>query len=183
MNKNTVMRIIFGALSIFCMVAIFMFSAQNAGKSEKTSGFVTKTIAKAVIKDYEKLPKQQQKSKIDELQPYIRKTAHFSIYAFLGFSFFLFLSTFNLTKKKILIFTLLATLVYAASDEIHQLFSDGRAFMVTDICLDEAGSFCGVLVAMLAQLLIFRNKASLSEENKQKKLKIKNFEKTIDKSV
>jgi hypothetical protein len=39
--------------------------------------------------------------------------------------------------------------LYAASDELHQMFSDGRSPQVRDVCIDSAGVLTGVLVTLL----------------------------------
>ena len=39
-----------------------------------------------------------------------------------------------------------ATAVYAATDEIHQLFVAGRAGRFSDVVIDSAGALLGVLV-------------------------------------
>lgn len=38
--------------------------------------------------------------------------------------------------------------VYAATDEFHQLFVDGRGFQFSDIFLDFCGALLGVLVVV-----------------------------------
>lgn len=41
-------------------------------------------------------------------------------------------------------------ILYAASDEIHQIFVPGRACMLTDVCIDSAGALLGIALASAA---------------------------------
>ena len=47
-------------------------------------------------------------------------------------------------------------ILYAASDEFHQLFVPGRAGLVTDVCIDSAGALLGILLFLVALQLILR---------------------------
>ena len=58
-------------------------------------------------------------------------------------------------KKFTIVF--LAGLLYALSDEIHQLFVPGRAFELVDLLLDAIGILIGLLIYMLLQKK-FKNK-------------------------
>ena len=50
-------------------------------------------------------------------------------------------------------------MIYAISDEIHQLFVPGRAGQVRDVLIDSAGSFLGIILVMaFVKLLIKFNK-------------------------
>jgi VanZ family protein len=70
---------------------------------------------------------------------------HFGV--FFMFTFFLTLSLINkkISNKTILI-VLLISLIYAISDEFHQLFVVGRFASVKDILIDFAGSILSVLI-------------------------------------
>lgn len=47
-------------------------------------------------------------------------------------------------------------ILYAASDEFHQLFVPGRAGLITDVCIDSAGALLGILLFLGALRLISR---------------------------
>ena len=53
----------------------------------------------------------------------------------------------NINKKPQLAF--LICVLYAISDEIHQLFVPGRAGQVRDVLIDSSGSFLGIFLVML----------------------------------
>ena len=70
---------------------------------------------------------------------------HFGI--FFMFTFFLSLSLLKKGKirnKEILII-LLISLIYAVSDEFHQLFVQGRFATIWDVLVDFAGSLCSII--------------------------------------
>ena len=47
--------------------------------------------------------------------------------------------------KKILFYSILFCFIYACSDEIHQLFLDGRTAKVLDVCIDTCGSSLAII--------------------------------------
>ena len=69
----------------------------------------------------------------------IRKIAHFAIYTSLGIFSFAFISTFKIKEKMQVIITTLWGIIYASSDEIHQMFSFGRHASVDDVIIDTLG--------------------------------------------
>ena len=82
----------------------------------------------------------------DEL---IRGGAHFFLYA-LGY--LLFFRAFSRVKKNFLL-PLLAVLIYAFLDELHQHFVPIRAFQVQDLLVDGAGAFFGQLLLQEKRLV------------------------------
>tara|TARA_Y100000310_G_scaffold339461_1_gene432159 strand:+ start:31 stop:429 length:399 start_codon:yes stop_codon:yes gene_type:complete len=71
---------------------------------------------------------------------------HFVIFSALAF--FFLISRIKGDKKKIdLLFSVISlAILYAISDEIHQLFVPGRAFTIADILTDSAGIFFASLI-------------------------------------
>ena len=82
------------------MMLIFYFSNQNAEQSTQTSAWFLQFLPFSMH--------------------FIRKLAHFTIYALLGY--------------------------YACSDEWHQSFISGRSPQVTDICIDTIGALSMILL-------------------------------------
>ena len=73
----------------------------------------------------------------------IRKSAHISLYALLGFSVSNYLIDFN---KKIYINSILFILIYSISDEVHQLFIPNRSGSIIDISIDLIGGIIGIIL-------------------------------------
>ena len=148
---------IFIVLLVLWMGFIFSMSCENAEESSNTSGQTIKVVLSAVP-EFEKQPEEVKKNIIEELQFITRKSAHFIGYMILGIlASGLILQYENINKKYPLAF--LICVIYAISDEIHQLFVPGRAGQVRDVLIDSAGSFLGIIIVMaLEKLLIKFNK-------------------------
>jgi VanZ family protein len=77
---------------------------------------------------------------------------HFGIFFMFTFFLTLLLKDKRLNKKKILII-LLISLVYALSDEFHQLFVPGRFASIADALIDLGGSICSIILIRLVERL------------------------------
>jgi len=131
-------------LTLAWATIIFSFSAQTAENSSAlSSSFTYKIIEK--IPCVRLLPKIQQEKLESFVHNIVRKTAHFCLYAVLGLLVFLLCKSYGYIFLKAMWISLLSCALYAFSDEIHQLFSDGRSCQVTDVLLDTTGAFCGIV--------------------------------------
>ncbi len=101
------------------MALIFFFSSQNAESSSEVSGWFVQFIQQF---------------------PYavfiVRKSAHFILYATLAFCMI------HTWKQPTLAKNVTACFLYACSDEIHQLFSQGRSGQISDILWDTFAALC-----------------------------------------
>lgn len=74
----------------------------------------------------------------------IRKMAHFFAYFMLGI---FALNALYITRMKMLSSILMAFLlcvIYAISDEVHQLYIPGRSGEIRDVFIDSVGASCGI---------------------------------------
>lgn len=157
--KTIIKRIIFGTLLVLTFALIFGFSAANGEESGSLSQKVVETIADIIhISSSEKM------HFVNTAVPYVRKLAHFSIYAFAGIWEFLFLNTFNIKDEKKIVIGTIIGLLYAISDEIHQGFSPGRSPKIIDVIIDLEGNMFGLLGVLLIIMLIKRNKEKVKEK-------------------
>ena len=136
--------------------SIFYFSAQPALDSSKTSGVIVDFIIEHFYPDYDQLSVTDQEALQTEVQNIVRKSAHFLIYAALGFSLGLLINSFERTIS--VWWAQLVGSLYAVSDEIHQIFVEGRAGMWQDVLLDSAGVLAGILIVCLIHKLIPKKK-------------------------
>ena len=139
------------AIILWCIL-IFSFSAENSDLSSGTSGRVCKTLAQTFIADFSDFSAQKQQQIVENMQFYVRKAAHFSIYAVLGF--LLALAFRRLKSARCFLLSLALTAAYAISDEIHQLFVGGRSGRALDVLIDSAGGSLGAAVALILILLL-----------------------------
>lgn len=117
-------KYIFTILTLCNMMLIFYFSSQNADQSTQTSSWFLQFIPFSMYT--------------------IRKLAHFTIYALLGFN------TCNMYKsygiKHYAVFALITCILYAGSDEWHQSFVSGRSPQITDVGIDTCGALSLILL-------------------------------------
>ncbi|MBE6789274.1 MAG: hypothetical protein E7539_06395 [Ruminococcaceae bacterium] len=151
--------LIFALVTLFLMARIFSFSAEASEASNETSKGVCAFLAALFVKGFTNLSQAAQQAKIEELVPFIRKLAHFAIYAALGFFALLTQAAFLLELKRraaLLKCSALAAgfcLLYASTDEIHQLFVSGRSASALDVLLDFSGVLTGIIFASAAVTL------------------------------
>lgn len=150
-------KTIFAVLLVLWMGFIFSMSCENAEKSSNTSGQTIRVVLSAVP-EFEKQPEEVKVNIIEKLQFIVRKSAHFIGYMILGIlASGLILQYENINKKYPLAF--LICVIYAISDEIHQLFVPGRAGQIRDVLIDSAGSLLGIILVMaFVKILIKFNK-------------------------
>lgn len=145
---------IFAVLLVLWMGFIFSMSCENAEKSSNTSGQTIKVVL-STVPEFEKQPEEVKVNIIEELQFIVRKSAHFIGYMILGIlASGLILYYGNINKKYPLAF--LICVIYAISDEIHQLFVPGRSGQVRDVLIDSAGSLLGIIIVMAFEKLLIK---------------------------
>ena len=148
---------VFAILLVLWMGFIFSMSSQNSIESSNTSGGTIRMIMSMVPK-FDEQSEEIQDEIVESLQYITRKSAHFIGYMILGIlAILLFLQYENINKKYPLAF--LICVIYAISDEIHQLFVPGRAGQIRDVLIDSAGSLLGIILVMaFVKILIKFNK-------------------------
>lgn len=133
-------------LAIIWMGVIFMFSAQVSDESKSSSNKVTSAVVNTVISIKKENISEEKRQKIIEDKTFIvRKTAHFTEYFILGLILILYLQTKEKLTTKYIILAIIFCVLYATSDEIHQLFVDGRSCKIIDILIDTCGSSLAIL--------------------------------------
>lgn len=163
--------IFIGLITIYCfMKLIYNLSAQNGSQSSSLSNnlylflrqfdFLNEILYKwdqFVIKVLNKL-------NLEELYPLIfsaysnwnfiiRKWAHFGIYMGLGIlSMGVFTYAFNFYKAFII--TFYCGSLFAFTDEIHQLFVDGRNAQINDLGIDILGLVTGMTLCLFIYIIV-----------------------------
>nr|WP_051527067.1 VanZ family protein [[Eubacterium] cellulosolvens] len=170
-------------LTVAWMIVIFAFSAQPAKESTDTSMFWGRVAGEIFVPGFKNWPEDKQNRFAEQMDYPVRKTAHATEYAVLGFLLFSTLYPidvkrtrarlnpaaereafgknarfFALRKKRRHIrsrtgASFLLGALYAASDEFHQLFVPGRSGQFTDVLIDSGGVIAGILLALLFRRL------------------------------
>lgn len=136
------------ALVLAAAVFIFLMSAANGNSSSQMSNSLILKIMEITGLEFSHY--------------FIRKAAHFCEFALL--SFLLTNAVFaSFKNKKACVFAFTASCVYAVTDELHQLFSDGRACSVKDMLIDSFGALLGAALCSLIILIYIK----ITERNKE----------------
>lgn len=81
----------------------------------------------------------------------IKKFAHVTFFGFLSILIYRALRGEGIPRKKAAIWAIVATAFYGATDEFHQLFTQGREARVRDVGFDTIGAM--IAVAIIYQLV------------------------------
>ena len=125
---------------------IYSFSAQNGEESSKTSGRIVEEVVKIIEPTLEKLDEKKRADILESLPYLIRKSGHFVEYAMLGF--FLLLHVKVRRSRFAFLCACGVGVLYAITDELHQLFVQARSGQASDVLLDSCGVFTGALVML-----------------------------------
>ena len=143
MQREKTKIIISWCLVAICMGVIFWLSSRTADESSKQSGLIVawfyNHFGENVFTDF-----------------VVRKLAHFLEYT--GLCFLFNIALLYTRSKKSPFLSILFTSLYAVSDEVHQIFVDGRSFQVSDILVDSCGAILGSIGTMILLLVISKIK-------------------------
>lgn len=133
------------------MGLIFVFSDDNGRVSSKQSNGLLVTLK---LVDKEQLQKQYFNPEVKKMRVLIRKFAHLGLYTALGMLVYIGLKMMftGLSRRRVVLLTLLLSGLYAVTDEIHQYFVPGRAARVEDVLIDLSGVVIGMAVCMVLKV-------------------------------
>lgn len=129
------------------MGMIFYFSSKTAADSSEQSGFF--------VRIFESIFGRNEFSSF-----IVRKAAH--CLEFAGLSFLFSTALYTETHKRHSWLAIVFTSLYAVTDEIHQLFVDGRSCQITDWAVDTFGAMLGAgafLIIFFAIIKIIEHKS------------------------
>lgn len=130
-------KVIFSWAAVFiCMAVIFILSAQKGDDSQNLSDRLIIIFGLELSSDF------------------VRGCAHFLEYA--GLSVLVYNALYQSCGCAKPVLSVVISSLYAVTDEVHQLFVEGRACQLTDIITDSFGAITGV--AVLSVLIIMFKK-------------------------
>lgn len=131
-SKKTL--IISWAAVLLCMIVIFVLSAQTGDESLSLSDKFIVIFGRRFSSDF------------------VRTCAHFLEYAGLSVLVYnAFYRSFGYLRPFV---SVVISAAYAVTDEVHQLFVEGRAFQITDIIIDSFGAAAGISVLTVLIFII-----------------------------
>lgn len=146
------------------MAVIFYLSHQPGSASSDLSSGIVATLLNFIDQVAPNL-----ELNVESFHTFVRKNAHFMAYLFLS------LLSLNAWKSsgyrgwRQLFLGFGMCVLFAATDEIHQLFIEGRSGEVRDVLIDSTGAAVGVGVYMIAAKVVGLWKNS---DDKQKKAEL-----------
>lgn len=150
--KKHLYRGILWVITLGILLMMFGFSSQDSTQSGSISGQIARPITD-FLAQRQGLTGQAYWNLYAQVDFAVRKTAHFSEYALLGVLLTLLLDSYGVRWRWL---SWAGCTLYAATDEIHQLFVDGRTGKWQDVLIDSSGAMTGMLLAFLALWLIRR---------------------------
>lgn len=147
--KRKIYIVISWLLAAACMGTIFYLSAQVAVESQAMSDSLLQKIIELLHIEFTSF--------------IIRKFAH--TFEFTVLSMLLFNAVYATRQSRLTpLWAFLITAFYAAADEFHQLFVEGRSGQLRDVLIDSCGALLGVITASFI-LIIIRKISERRKEN------------------
>lgn len=170
--KKVFLRNLAGVLAIVWMCIIFAFSAQTKEESGAVSeSFTYQIVSSSRALFHLDLSDARVKEIADAIEGFVRKAAHMTEYGILSIFLFIWLGQWEMSLLRRGGTASGAAAVYAATDEIHQLFVEGRAGRFSDVCIDSAGAVLGIVLFVLIVKMVTAIRAlrKKREERRQRK--------------
>ena len=172
--RHITVTAILAILLLVNMAIIFQFSSAGREESGELSEGITRKVVRLLYRDFEDLPAEEQRLILQKAHKFVRKAAHFSEFGLLGFLSACLLLVISAAFRRLKLWLTLTapavfTLLYAISDEVHQIFSN-RGPRVTDVRIDFSGAVCGILLVHgIAYLITHKKKGSKSTDKKKRR--------------
>lgn len=136
---------------IVWMLIIFLLSAQVAEQSNLLSTGISQAIIKLLGRFVPGIEPE-----LNSLNHFVRKNAHFIAYLLLGILSSNAIGRSRPRRLGNVLLALLICVLYAISDEVHQLFVPGRGGQAMDVLIDSAGAMVGIGLYFIVMKLRYR---------------------------
>ncbi len=136
--------VFWGVAAIICMLVIFFMSHKPAEESAEMSGIITEWLIKLGVRENSAV----------SIETVVRKSAHMLEYfgLCLCIGMHVRMRKGRLSIKNIAVI-LTICILYAISDEVHQLFIEGRAGQVRDVLIDTAGAVAAMTLLIIIDMV------------------------------
>lgn len=141
-------KLLYWIPAVAMMILIFNFSRENGSQSSALSHGVGYHLVEFADRIFHlEVTPDRYTEVAGSIEVFIRKAAHFTEYMLLSVSigFGLYKSK-RITGRKLFMLMELFTVMYACSDEFHQLFVPGREGKLFDVMIDGLGALTGVIL-------------------------------------
>ncbi len=155
-------RLIKIAIMILVIILTVTFIFSNSVDDKSESNKKSDGIVKVIKPPADEISKKITGSEIDkkDFTKYTRKTAHFIEFMILGIELMILMLLIEKAFSKLIFMPLFIGLLVACTDEFIQSFS-GRSDMVSDVLLDFAGCFTGIVITAIIFCFIKKRKTRI----------------------
>lgn len=131
-------------LLLLLMLVIYYLSSQPLEQTHQLSMSIAEKIYS--LQSFFRLEGNPNSISVEKINWILRKLAHFLLFCGMGLVSAYALDRTRLSWGSITFLTLLICTLYAASDELHQMYVLGRTPSLMDVLLDGAGAAVGMLI-------------------------------------
>lgn len=144
-----------GILAVIWMCVIFSFSAQTKEESGAVSeGFSYRMVSTTGLLFHLHIDEEQIRAIAGAIESFVRKGAHMTEFAILAWLLYGWLCRWEITRLRKACLASALAILYACSDEFHQLFVAGRAGKVSDVLIDSTGIVLGMVFLLLTKRFV-----------------------------
>ena len=138
-------RTIAGILALFWMCVIFAFSAQKEEESSEVSeAFSYRIVSSTGMFFHLNLDEEELRRIANAIESTVRKAAHMTEFGIV--LIYVWLGKWQMAADARRALAAISSIIYAASDEFHQLFVPGRAGSIRDVVIDGTGAILGIWI-------------------------------------
>lgn len=153
--KLVLLRNLAGVLAIVWMCVIFALSAQDKEESSAVSeSFTYRVVSSSRFFFHLDMDDVRVREIATAIEGFVRKVAHMVEYGILSVLLYIWIGQWSMSFLRRWGTAFGAATVYAATDEVHQLFVAGRAGRFTDVCIDGLGACLGIFVFILLMRIV-----------------------------
>ncbi len=156
-SKRRMKSNVAGILAVLWMAVIFAFSAQPKEESSRVSEEVSESLLNVTGWLFRLNIDEERVYEIARaLERFVRKGAHMTEFAILAVLLYLWIGRWRMPRLRQYVIAVMLALLYAGSDEFHQLFVEGRAGLLSDVLVDGTGAAVGLALFILVPLCVRR---------------------------
>ena len=149
-KKMLIYRVVLCVLILSLLIFIFVHSSKHGDESYNQSEEVVGGVLDVIAPDIGSDPSAEGYQTRLYINLAFRKMAHLCLFAGLSFLMSLLLTSYEMKKWKVALFSIGFTVLYAISDEVHQMFVPNRAGTLFDVGVDSLGAVLGWACAIFA---------------------------------
>lgn len=143
-----VKRFVYSLCVLTVMVVIFGFSNQQSEETRKSSDILVRPIENTLKQNfYSESEKAGSWKKVKHIiVKVVRKSAHMFLFFLLAVLVFMCVDSFGVNRSLNILCSFIFSVMYACTDEFHQLFVSGRTGRLSDVVIDMTGVCIGLIL-------------------------------------